>query len=134
MIAELYGKETGCAKGLGGSMHLIDVEAGVAAAVPIVGSTIPIGTGIAWAEKLKNKKNIIVIFFGDGASEEGVFFESLEFASLHNLRILFVCENNNYSVYSHIKKTVPKRKIVQIAKSFGIKATSINGNSIEKVF
>ena len=56
MIAELYGKETGCAKGLGGSMHLIDVEAGVAAAVPIVGSTIPIGTGIAWAEKLKNKK------------------------------------------------------------------------------
>ena len=97
-------------------MHLIDVEAGVAAAVPIVGSTIPIGTGIAWAEKLKNKKNIIVIFFGDGASEEGVFFESLEFASLHNLRILFVCENNNYSVYSHIKKRLSKkRKIVQIA-------------------
>lgn len=135
MIAELYGKEKGCAKGLGGSMHLIDLEAGVAAAVPIVGSTIPIGVGIAWAEKLNNKKNIIVIFFGDGASEEGVFFESLEFASLHNLKVLFVCENNNYSVYSHIRKRqYTKRRITKIANSFGIKSISLNGNSIESVY
>ncbi len=134
MISELYGKETGCAKGLGGSMHLIDIDAGVAAAVPIVGSTIPIGTGLAWGDKLNNKKNIIVIFFGDGASEEGVFFESLEFASLHDLRVLFICENNNYSVYSHIKKRQFKnRKVTRIANSFGIKSSSFNGNSIEKV-
>ena len=135
MISELYGKETGCAKGLGGSMHLIDLKAGILAAVPIVGSTIPIGTGIAWANKLKRNKNIVVAFFGDGATEEGVFFESLEFASLHNLPILFVCENNNYSVYSHIsKRQSKKRNILKIAQSFGISSYKIDGNKIEKIY
>ena len=135
MIAELHGKETGCAKGLGGSMHLIDLKAGVYAAVPIVGSTIPIGTGIAWANKLKQKKDIVVAFFGDGATEEGVFFESLDFASLHSLPILFVCENNEYSVYSHIsKRQSSKRNILKIAQSLGINSLKIDGNSVEKIF
>jgi TPP-dependent pyruvate/acetoin dehydrogenase alpha subunit len=135
MLAELYGKETGCAKGLGGSMHLIDIDAGVLAAVPIVGSTIPIGTGIAWANKLKRKKNVVVIFFGDGATEEGVFFESLDFASLHNLPVLFVCENNEYSVYSHIsKRQSKKRSITKIGKSFGIKSFKLDGNLIEDIY
>lgn len=136
MIAELHGKVTGCAKGFGGSMHLIDLNSGVAAAVPIVGSTIPIGAGIAWANKLSKKKDeIVVIFFGDGATEEGVFFESLDFASLHNLPILFVCENNNYSVYSHIsKRQFKKRDLVKISNSHGINSIRINGNSVEKVF
>jgi pyruvate dehydrogenase E1 component alpha subunit len=104
MLAEIYGKVSGCAKGRGGSMHLIDYSVNFNAAVPIVGSTLPIGVGIAWANKLKNKKNVVVIFFGDGATEEGAFLESIDFASLHNLKILFVCENNQYSVYSNIKK------------------------------
>ena len=135
MIAELYGKKSGCAKGLGGSMHLVDISAGVYAAVPIVGSTIPIGTGIAWANKLKNNKNIVVAFFGDGATEEGVFFESLDFAALHNLPILFVCENNEYSVYSHIsKRQSKKRDITKIAQSLGIKSIYLNGNSVNKIF
>jgi len=135
MLAELYGKETGCAKGLGGSMHLIDLNAGVTAAVPIVGSTIPIGTGLAWANKLQKNNQIVVVFFGDGATEEGVFFESLDFAALHNLPILFVCENNEYSVYSHISKRQSiKRSITKIGKSFGIKSLRVDGNSIEKVF
>ena len=135
MIAELYGKVTGCAKGLGGSMHLIDLNAGVFAAVPIVGSTIPIGTGIAWANKLKKKKEVVVAFFGDGATEEGVFFESLDFASLHNLPILFICENNEYSVYSHISNRQSKiRSVTNIAKSFGIESFQINGNKIENIF
>jgi len=135
MIAELYGKETGCAKGLGGSMHLIDLKAGVYAAVPIVGSTIPIGTGIAWANKLKKNKDIVVAFFGDGATEEGVFFESLDFAALHNLPILFICENNEYSVYSHIsKRQSSKRDIVKIAKSLGVNSLKIDGNSVENIF
>ena len=135
MIAELYGKETGCAKGLGGSMHLIDLKAGVLAAVPIVGSTIPIGTGIAWANKLKKNKNVVAAFFGDGATEEGVFFESLEFASLHKLPILFVCENNNFSVYSHIsKRQSNKRNISKISQSFGIPSYKINGNQVEKIY
>ena len=135
MIAELHGKETGCAKGLGGSMHLIDIKAGVYAAVPIVGSTIPIGTGIAWANKLKKNKDIVVALFGDGASEEGIFFESLDFASLHNLPILFVCENNDFSVFSHIsKRQSKKRDLIKIAKSLGINSKKIDGNSIEKIF
>ena len=135
MIAELYGKETGCAKGLGGSMHLIDLKAGVYAAVPIVGSTIPIGTGIAWANKLKKNKDTVVVFFGDGATEEGVFFESLDFAALHNLQILFICENNEYSVYSHIsKRQSSKRDIVKIAKSMGVNSLKIDGNSVEDIF
>ena len=135
MMAELYGKETGCAKGLGGSMHLIDLKAGVLAAVPIVGSTIPIGTGIAWANKLKRNKSIVVAFFGDGATEEGVFFESLEFAALHKLPILFVCENNDFSVYSHISnRQSQKRNITKISQSFGIPSFKINGNHVEKVY
>ena len=135
MIAELHGKETGCAKGLGGSMHLIDLKAGVYAAVPIVGSTIPIGTGIAWANKLKRNKGIVVAFFGDGATEEGVFFESLDFAALHKLPILFICENNEYSVYSHIsKRQSKKRDILKIAKSMGVNSLKVSGNSVEKIF
>ena len=136
MLAEIYGKETGCAKGLGGSMHLMDLDAGILAAVPIVGSTIPIGTGIAWGNKIKNKKNTVVtIFFGDGATEEGVFFESIEFASLHSLPILFVCENNEFSVYSHISKRQSKnRSVTKIANSFGISSLKINDSSIEKIF
>lgn len=130
MIAELHGKETGCAKGKGGSMHLIDFQAGILGAVPIVGSTIPIGTGVAWGEKLKKSKNLVVIFFGDGATEEGVFQESLDFASLHNLEILFVCENNDYSVYSNIRNRQYKnRNILKIADAIGIKGLHISKKS-----
>ncbi len=135
MIAELYGKETGCAKGKGGSMHLIDLKAGVTAAVPIVGSTIPIGVGLSWSMKLRKKKNIVAIFFGDGATEEGVFQESLDFSSLHSLPVLFVCENNDYSVYSHIsKRQSKKRNILKIAKAIGIDGTKISGNDVIKIF
>jgi TPP-dependent pyruvate/acetoin dehydrogenase alpha subunit len=129
MLAELYGKKSGCAKGKGGSMHLIDLKAGLFGAVPIVGSTIPIGVGAAWSNKLNKEKSIIVIFFGDGATEEGVFQESLDFASLHNLPVLFVCEHNNYSVYSNIKKRQSKkRNILNIAKAIGIQGLHLDGN------
>jgi TPP-dependent pyruvate/acetoin dehydrogenase alpha subunit len=135
MISELHGKETGCAKGRGGSMHLIDLKFNVKAAVPIVGSTLPIGVGIAWANKLKKNKDIVVIFFGDGATEEGVFLESIDFASLHNLKILFVCENNNYSVYSSIRKRQSNlRSITKIANSVGIDATKQKDHNIIKTF
>lgn len=135
MISELYGKDTGCARGLGGSMHLIDINANVVAAVPIVGSTLPIGAGVAWSQKLKKNKNITVIYFGDGATEEGVFQESLDFASLFNLRILFVCENNFFSVYSNIKKRQhARRSIINIASSHGVKSLKINGNDCESIF
>ena len=134
MLSELHGKKTGCSKGKGGSMHLIDLNVGVEAAVPIVGSTIPIGVGISWGLKLNNKKNICVIFFGDGATEEGVFLESLDFAVLHNLPVLFVCEDNNYSVYSQKKKRQsPKRNILKIAEGAGMKSKKIDGNNVFEI-
>jgi len=135
MIAELYGKFSGCAKGKGGSMHLIDLDSGILGAVPIVGSTIPIGVGAAWAEKLKNSKNIVVIFFGEGATEEGVFQESLDYAALRKLPVLFVCENNNYSVYSSIeKRQSPNRSILKLAKSLGVDGFHLDGNDITKIY
>lgn len=135
MISELYGKVTGCAKGKGGSMHLIDIKAGVVAAVPIVGSTIPIGTGLAWGNKLKKNNKIVVVFFGDGATEEGVFQESLDFASLHQLKILFVCENNYYSVYSSLKfRQSKKRDLLKFSESLGVNSHKLDGNDVIKIF
>jgi pyruvate dehydrogenase E1 component alpha subunit len=134
MIAELYGKVTGCAMGKGGSMHLVDLESGFFAAVPIVGSTIPIAVGVGWAFKLKKSTNIVTVFLGDGATEEGVFFESLDFASLKNVPILFVCENNFYSVYSQLRvRQAPDRKLSALAESHGIKSFTGDGNNIDQV-
>ena len=134
MIAELHGKETGCAKGRGGSMHLVDYKNKINAAVPIVGSSIPIGVGMAWANKLKKNNDIVVIFFGDAATEEGSFLESIDFASLHDLKILFVCENNKYSVYSNIRKRQSNsRSITKIANSVGMKSTKNKNFNILKI-
>ena len=135
LLCELYGKEAGCARGKGGSMHLFDLEAGLIAAVPIVGSTIPIGVGVAWQMNRKKKNGIVVIYLGDGATEEGVFSESLDFACLKNLPVLFVCENNLYSVYSPIEmRQSPLRKIHKIANAHGITSKNGDGNNIEEVY
>ena len=101
----------------------MDLKVNVLGAVPIVGSSIAIGVGKAWANKLEKKNNLVVIFIGDGATEEGIFFESLDFASLNNLKVIFVCENNNFSVYSDIKKRQSKyRNICKIAEATGVKS------------
>ena len=134
MLGELYGKEVGCARGKGGSMHLFDLEAGLIAAVPIVGSTLPIGVGIALGMRRMNRKGIVVIYFGDGASEEGVFAESLDFAALKQLPVLFVCENNQYSVYTHLnERQFTGRNIVEIARAHGVEGEKGDGNDINKV-
>lgn len=135
MLSELYGKETGCAMGKGGSMHLYDKEAGLIAAVPIVGSTIPIGVGVAWAKKLKDENDVVVIYFGDGATEEGVFSESLDFASLKDLPVLFVCENNFYSVYTPLgERQHESRKITEISKAHGVESVNGDGNDVFSVY
>lgn len=97
MIAELYGKATGCSGGHGGSMHLTDWDCGFVASTSIVGGTIPVGVGLAFAKKMKRETGISVVCIGDAATEEGVFFESLNFATLHNLPVLFFVENNGFS-------------------------------------
>src|SRR3990167_7928856 len=120
MISEIYGKVTGCCRGRGGSMHLIDTAVGFMGSTAIVGNTIPIGVGLGLSAKLSKNGKISCIFLGDGAIEEGAFFESLNIAVLKKLPVLFVCENNRYSVYSPFaKRQPPDRKIYDIAKAMG---------------
>jgi TPP-dependent pyruvate/acetoin dehydrogenase alpha subunit len=129
MIAELHGKQTGCCQGRGGSMHLVDLRAGFVGAVPIVGSTIPIAVGLAFATHLQNGDRVSVAFLGEAATEEGVFHESANFASLHRLPVVFVCENNLYSVYSPMPVRQPAhREVFQQATGHGIKAWALDGN------
>ena len=99
---ELHGLPSGCSGGNGGSMHLIDESVGFMGSTAIVANTIPIGVGLANSQKISGTPNLTYIFLGDGATEEGVFYESLHYASLLSLPIIFVVENNNYSVYTDL--------------------------------
>jgi len=111
MFAEILGKTTGCCKGKGGSMHLFDEEAGHAISVPIVGAGIALAVGLALSFKMKGEDKIAVAFFGDGAVEEGIFWESINFAAVHHLPVLFVCENNLYATHIHIRDRQPSEEI-----------------------
>lgn len=133
MIAELYLRKTGCSLGRGGSMHLIDPEAGVLGSTAIVGGSIPIGTGVALAAKLQNKSNVTAIFFGDGAVDEGTFHESLNFAAIKKLPAIYVCENNSYAINSHELVRHSSSKIYKWAEGYGIPAYQIDGNDVLKV-
>lgn len=139
MIAELYGKATGCTGGKGGSMHLIDPEAGVMGTSAVVGTTIANAVGHAYALKCLRKTRrqtdvepapIVASFFGDGATEEGVFCESLNFASLKKLPILFVCENNQYAIHTHQSARQGNPDICARARAFGIPAVRIENNDV----
>ena len=130
MLAEIYGRATGCCGGRGGSMHLFDKEAGVLASVPIVGSTIPIGVGAALTFVQLGSPRVSLIFLGDAATEEGVFHESMNFASLHNLPVIFFIENNLYSVYTSLKERQPKRPLTAYAQAHVMRATEVNGNDV----
>lgn len=133
MIAELYGRTIGCCGGRGGSMHLIDLDAGFMGATPIVGGTIPIAVGTAWASTLHKRSEVTVVFFGDGCFEEGVMHESLNFAALHKLPIIFVCENNDFSVYTPLKLRQPQRPIHNIAAAHGLTSAVGDGNDVDLV-
>lgn len=133
MVAELYGRSTGCCGGRGGSMHLIDLNAGFMGATPIVGGTVPLAVGAAWAAKLKAENKVCAVFFGDGCFEEGVVHESLNFAALHQLPIVFICENNDFSVYTRLNERQPKRPIYQLAQAHGLTAQHGDGNDVEGV-
>jgi len=125
MIAELYGKATGCAKGKGGSMHLVDVANGVMGASAVVGTSIANAVGYAYKVKLRKEKRIVVVMFGDGATEEGVFYESLNFAALKKLPILFICENNGFAIFTHQTKRQAVPEISRRVEPFGIPAKVI---------
>lgn len=135
MMAEIYGKVTGCSKGKGGSMHLVDLFAGFLGATPIVGSTIPIAVGAAFGSVMRGEQRVTTVFFGDGTTEEGVFHESLNFAVLKTLPVVFVCENNLYSVYSPLSVRQPEgREISCLAEGHGIETFQGDGNNVTEVF
>ncbi|MEM8639611.1 MAG: thiamine pyrophosphate-dependent enzyme [Cyanobacteria bacterium P01_G01_bin.54] len=134
MIAELYGKATGCAKGKGGSMHLIAPEVGMMGTSAVVGTTIANAIGYAYALKYQRQNAIVVSFFGDGAVEEGVFSESLNFAALKQLPILFVCENNAYAIHTHQRLRQAQLNICDRARTYGIPAERIEENDLFKIY
>jgi len=134
MWAELYGKVDGSSRGKAGSMHLSDWSVNFMTTSAIVTSAIPEAVGYAFAQKYKKNKGIVICYHGDGAVDEGVYWESLNFASLHNLPILFVCENNKYAIYTHQDKRMLGDSIVDRANAFGINATKVNGLKTKDFF
>lgn len=134
MISELHGKKDGCCAGRGGSMHLFDIKAGILNSIPIVGSSIPLATGSALSSKINKSKEISAVFFGDATVEEGAFHESMNFASTQKLPIVYVCENNLFSCYTHINERQPKRKIDQLGIAHKVKIFKCNGNDIEQAY
>lgn len=131
MIAELYGKATGCAGGKGGSMHLIDPRAGMMGTSAVVGTTIPQAVGYAYALKVRERPSVVASFFGDGAVEEGSFHESLNFAALKKVPVLFICENNLYAVHSHQRNRQPADNICERARACSIPAEQLGDDVLE---
>jgi pyruvate dehydrogenase E1 component alpha subunit len=135
MMAEIYGKVTGCCFGKGGSMHLIDLPKGFLGAVPIVGSTIPMAVGAALGATMRGEKRVAVAFLGEAATEEGVFHESVNFAMLKKLPVVFICENNFFSVYSPLSVRQPEgREVFELVKGHGIESHQADGNDALEVY
>lgn len=135
MMAEIYGRATGCAGGKGGSMHLVDLSVNVIASTPIVGGSLPVAAGVAFASQLRGDDRVTAVFFGEGATEEGVWAETINFAALKQLPLLFVCENNLYSVYSPMSVRQPnQRDRAALAAAHGIAVTTGDGNDVEQVY
>jgi pyruvate/2-oxoglutarate/acetoin dehydrogenase E1 component/TPP-dependent pyruvate/acetoin dehydrogenase alpha subunit len=137
MMAELYGKKDGCAGGKAGSMHLIEIERGIMGASAVVGTTIPVAVGYAMALKREAKKTgkqrVVVSFFGDGATEEGAFSESINFAALHKLPIIFLCENNKLAIHNPIERRWPTDKICERIATYGVKTHRIVDGDVFKI-
>jgi TPP-dependent pyruvate/acetoin dehydrogenase alpha subunit len=133
MMAELYGKADGCGRGKAGSMHLVDLSVGMMSASAIVATTIPHAVGYALAQKMKRRDVVVAAFFGEGAMDEGVFHESINFAALRRLPILFVCENNYYAIYSHIRDRMAGENPCERARAYQVPATRIERGDIVRL-
>jgi acetoin:2,6-dichlorophenolindophenol oxidoreductase subunit alpha len=134
MMAEIYGKKTGYCKGKGGSMHIADFSIGMLGADGIVGAGLPIASGAAFAAQLEKKGNVAVVFFGDGACNEGEFHEALNLAGIWKLPLLFVCENNHYGVNTPASYAMAAQEITRIPEAYHIKNNSVYGNDVEIVY
>ena len=133
-FGELYGRDTGMAKGKAGSMHMFSPESNFLGASAIVATCIPVAVGAAFASKYKNEKKLVFTFFGDGALEEGVFWESINFAGLKKLPILFVCEDNGFAIHSHINDRQVFKEITEIVEKFGFNVYKSDSTDPEEIY
>ena len=133
LFCEVLGRVSGCSRGMGGSMHLIDQSIGFYGSVPIVTGTVPLALGAAIASKMRNTNDIAVAYLGDGAAEEGVFHESLNLAKLLNAPILFVVENNFYASHMYITERQPSYAVSRFAEANKIPYSQVNGNNVLEV-
>jgi TPP-dependent pyruvate/acetoin dehydrogenase alpha subunit len=135
MVAELYGKETGCARGRGGSVHLSDPAAGVLASSAILGQTMAVAAGTALAFAMDRLPRVAVCFFGDGTVEEGIFHETLNFAVVKQVPVLFVCENNGYSTHTRLDVRQPASVSIRArAAAYGMPSQAVDGNDVFAVY
>ena len=134
MMAELMGRETGYCRGLGGSMHIADLDLHILGANGIVGASMPLSCGAALAAKLRGEDTVVVAFFGDGASNQGVFHESLNLAAVWRLPVVFVCENNQYALTTSYRNTTSVERIADRAASYGMPGMRVDGNDVGEVW
>jgi TPP-dependent pyruvate/acetoin dehydrogenase alpha subunit len=133
LLAEILGKEEGCSRGMGGSMHLHGADCGMLGTVPIVAGTVPLAVGAALAAKKDGRGGVAVAYFGDGAAEEGAIHESLNLASVWSLPLLFVCENNLFSSHLHISLRQPDNRVSRYAEAHVIPARLVDGNDVSVI-
>ena len=134
MMAELFGKTTGCCKGKGGSMHMGDIEVGAIPAIAIVAAGMPIAAGAALAFKMTKTDRVAACFFGDGASNEGAFHEATNMAAIWNLPVIFVCENNLYGASTHVSMVMKVDNVSERAAAYGIPGVTVDGNDVIEVY
>jgi len=134
LMAELLGKETGCCKGKGGSMHIGDFRIGMPPAIAIVGANVPIAAGIGLSFKMKGTSQVVVCFFGDGAVNQGMWHEGVNIAAIWKLPVILVCENNFYAASTHVSEAVPLKRIAERASAYGIPGVTVDGNDVLAVF
>ena len=134
LLGEIHGRSIGCCGGRGGSMHLFDNKVGVLSSLPIVGSSIPVGVGAALAFQQEKSQRVSMIFLGDGATEEGVFHESMNFASVHKLPAIFFVENNLFSVYTGLSDRQPDRSMALYGNAHSVENFSVDGNDVLLIF
>ena len=130
MMAEFLGKETGYCRGRGGSMHIADVESNNLGAQGIVAGNLPISVGVGLSIKIRKTNQVVLTLFGDGAANEGAFHESLNMASIWNLPIIYLCENNQYAMSMAFERAFRIEQISDRANAYGIKGLTIDGNDV----
>jgi len=133
MMAEMFAKKNGCCKGKGGAMHTGDISVGAIPAIAIVGGGMPVAVGIGISCKMRKTDNVVVCFFGDGASNEGAFHESMNAAAIWNLPVIFACENNLYGASTHISQVTKIKDLAVRADAYGMPWEIVDGNNVIKV-